>query len=137
MIIRKNSWHYIYADRGSVEYKIRFDRPIDFCSYARSVMLGLVRTLLVYGFAMVPFVILVDFGAWLLAYIVTGHNPGVGFGPVAVCGVGIFALGYLLVWAVHLAMRSMPPREPGFVATAYRSWKDKYCPIVEIEGEMK
>jgi len=135
MKIHRNSWHYIYAQRG--DWSDYWHRNADFCTYARKVLFGLTRTLLCYalaGFLISP---VADAIAWAAAFYTTGLNPGLTWGGMAlIFGTGVVCLIATfagICWLIDKYNQRLQSIEPGFVRTAYSAWKDKYCPTVEIE----
>jgi Na+/H+ antiporter NhaA len=124
--VRRTSWHYKL---------LRFfvcEIPEDFCSYWRKITgvflmcligTGLVSTMLFY-LLVVPYILAEH---WL---------DGLIFQVLVAAVVGaVVGLVYLIVLFVSWLDNYEPPQNPGLVRMKYRSWKDKYCPMVEIVNE--
>lgn len=147
--ITTKSWHYKFTSRFtemSGDYA-----PSDICGYRRKFMRAFVNMLVIY-FLIAIFVALpiVDTACWLAASISSGHfywrnlNEGT---QIWLLIVSVISMMFLVGWiyACHKerqAARRAQDRfngikpsikEPGTIAVAYRSMKEKFCVKVDFK----
>jgi hypothetical protein len=126
----------------------------DICHYTKCVLFGLLKTVLAAG-------VLLAFAAILLlviASVITGlyyfifssltisevmnHSGFIGFSgvwaSVFLLGLVILSLVYGLAWAqraISAKLHPTTPKPPGFIRSAFRSWKDKTCFKIKFTEE--
>jgi hypothetical protein len=129
-VVKHDSWHYRFLKFWDVKW---WQLPDDFCSYWRMVM---VRGLI--SFVLVSFVVAIVGG---LGYGVYSNPLGVAFGTLLLASVlatsfGVVYAGYgiykLFKKGKNKLSETVETSDNLFV-TKYKSWKDKYCPMVEYE----
>lgn len=134
--VNRDSWHYKTISmtkdpHDRIGYWRERWEPTDFCSYWRAFAFSILKIVFIVGFitAFIAFFLVV---AWTLITAMIA-NPAGGFGVI-----GFFALIFgtlygtrrLYVWN---KTRERTVREPGIIATKYKSWKESYCPMVEYD----
>ena len=165
-VVNKDSWHFKWAMYNQYIKKIKFDEfdisgyphmdfrakivydylepkhiPRDFCSYWRLVLLWpLIHVLL-----SIPAIYIIF--ATLFYSVITG-SVILSLGVIVFCAalLGIFGA---IFWMSDVAKNAMKnwwkklksdksnKSENGFVFTAYKSYKENMCPIVEYDKEIK
>jgi len=136
MIVNKRSLHYQIASLASDDFQAR-----DLCHYTRAFFLKLVFV--------IPFFIIVGlgFGMMLLDPIIsvilwlifdTGFMPF--FGEVLLIGgIALYSLVafLLIIGMVATLYRKYQPtlhqRRLGVIRQSYKAWKEKYCPLIDVE----
>lgn len=135
---KTGTWHYWLANFP--ERRIYASVGSDICAYTRAVLSGLLFVTLMtltigYLLSLFAYMILYSIGnviGWLFfGYILESTSVGVlsiVFGFV----LFVFALAYYMDKRDEIFER-LEKSEPGFIRTAYRSWKDKYCARVKFD----
>lgn len=129
MKISKEAWHFQIAKFGAED--IERYRDLDFCTYTRLVMKGaLLATFLCALITLAAWGAL-SFGMWLVISLRIFW-----FGPplpafLFLVVLGAFSLVAIIAGTFQLFGKAAAT---GPVRKAYRSWKDKYCPIVELDS---
>lgn len=137
--VSKDSWHFKVAGWGHADRSL-FWYPKDFCSYWRTVVLKLLfafilTTFVSYVFAS-PFGLLYD---WWMGNELSDDSWWSGGVAVLVIGftlaIGAGAAVVIRNLAEKSSRRRSSPKPPSLLKTKYRSWKEKYCPLVEYDTE--
>jgi hypothetical protein len=139
--VKTNSWHYKLAKFG--KYDAHYGDH-DICAYMRRVLFGLfgVIVLTVIG---ICFAGSSCFYIGLTFYALYKLIFGIALDPVDWVLIGLpTAVGIsnaipVIIRRLQRKRSYFPTPEPGFVKTAYRSWKDKYCvklKIVDDDGSV-
>ena len=157
MKINPKSWHYRLnnALHMSVVKGLHYGNTVSWCTYFWSTVGAFLKAswfslLTVVGVAMVLFLTWLVFNA--VAFLITGvlgvpvswvdYSAGVAFifmsSAVSMfVGIGIVSDGNMKVVPSYLKFKvGIEPKKgkhPSFFYTAYKSWKDKFCPLVELE----
>lgn len=134
MKLKVNSWHH----RLATEYgRGEFGSKTDFCTYARCIFVGLF-----FWFAAVMFGVLLGYflvldpAVWIAVCIANGRwMPREPQTTAALCiWGGVVGMALFLWWALH---REKSGKEvipiPQIVREAYAGWKEKYCPVVQLD----
>lgn len=147
----KNSWHYKAALLASSNH---YDIPENFCNYFWRVIFGSFLTLLLLGiFSLFTFLTVIA----PILYLVVCLQYGT-FWPPAEVVVGIVLDIIIMIGVAHFYITEniLPeykkkraakrlklmedgiypestPKEPGFIVTAWRTFKDKTCFKIEFE----
>lgn len=136
MKINRNSWHaWIinkFSDRNPWEYD-------DICSYTRVLLLSTLLMLFLFSLA-VGALFVIGGGLVGLAILVlkgSSHLSSMlgAFFAIDCIIVFIISLHFFVEWIKDVLTErkyrraANPPKvkKPGFIKTAYRAWKDKYC----------
>ena len=128
--LNKSSWHYQLATAyGSLH---KNETVTDICYYTRQVIKGV--------FLAVFITCLISVAAFCVIDMFMGIGFSIAYGamlmntPGLVVLILIFSIGALcaLALASDKVSKSNRNKEPGFVRTAYRSWKDKFCVKVKL-----
>lgn len=127
--VSTDSWHYKFLTKtGDSRYDIKYGCK-DFCSYWRKVFFRGVVTLVVVALATILT------GLYLNGLVFHTSNTLIGTGIV----LGVIASGIATLVIIDLLQDKMRERArenegkpAGLIKTKYRSFKDKYCPMVEI-----
>lgn len=128
--LNKDSWHYKLAHM--------YDKDIgygtDICAYTRTLIASfclLVFVCCIMGMLAGSFLFMI--GGWI-AYFLGYELHGAVIPFTFIYGVSAVIIG--IVWGKAFYEErqwSQPKKEPGFIRTAYHSWKDKFCMKVEFE----
>lgn len=138
-----NPEDYVVFDADHLKYELptldklvrRNKQPRDFCQYTRAIFiflpLQIIGALLIWAFPI---------GALLFYATFIFSNATASIAMVSV--IGVFAVAIALTFFVGYLMDRNAERqinspkvekEDSFVKKAYRSWKDNYCPMIELE----
>lgn len=125
--IRTNSWHYkLLQTWGTSHYEI--DRMMNFCSYWRKVVGCMIMTAIVLGF--------IALLAGLMIYaIVTAPIQSMG---ITLATIGILAACVGCTYGsikVSQSFNSAYENSDSLIMTKYRSFKEKYCPMIEVSDD--
>lgn len=156
MKINKSSWHYWLNNKMdmNIALQLKHGRTVSWCSYFWSTV-GAVAKALWFAFIAALALLITGVFIFLVANMVTFLVTGVLGYPVAwvdyemamfcvivssiltvLVGIGITSDGHMQVVPEYLKPKDNPKaikKEPSFFYTAYKSWKDKVCPLVELE----
>lgn len=142
---KQKSWHFWLANFGRTRiYRERYDDEdiqTDICSYTNAVFKGLIAFIIVACLALAGATWLVSSVLNIVGYFVLGYGlyeTTKGF--IFLVGILSVALAALLTGAgigrgIERLRDRVDNTEPGFVRTAYRSWKDKYCLKITFKAE--
>ena len=126
--LNRNSWHYRLYDK----YANNFHEPYDICGYTQGVILGAITVFFITLISIVASIAVGDFLLWSYFNLFVGsvgmETPAAIFLMFAAFGVIIFGIG---------TFQDYSKFHDNFVTSAYRSYKDKYCIKVEVEGKEK
>ena len=157
MKINPKSWHYWLNNKlsMSVVEDLRYGNTVSWCTYFWSTVGAFLKAswfslLTVVGVAIVLFLTWLVFNA--VAFLITGalgvpvswvHYPaGMSFTLISSAislfvSLGVVSEGNMKVVPSYLKFEvGIEPKngkQPSFFYTAYKSWKDKFCPLVELE----
>lgn len=156
MKLHTNSWHYRFTYNAFTRDFGWLRLPHDFCTYVRQfikvallyVVIAMAVTAAPVGFyqyfmygaidnwhvmsldGMPWFVILPVMLWWFLAVVIPP--------AIAVLTLAALIIGGVYLFLEELMPRMFPPKdnpEPSMATQAYRAWKDKYCPIIEVVND--
>lgn len=128
-----NSWHFKLAKIGGLN---AWRPQHDICSYTRHCIYGALLVLLIMassvGIAniLVHTILSVSFSLWYMENLFS--ELGI-MGSVLFCGVSITALIVYHVNRYH--EREYVCKPDGFIVSAYKSYKNKYCLKIDINFE--
>jgi hypothetical protein len=141
---KQKSWHFWLANFGHTRiYRQRWEDDIntDICSYTSAVFYGLITFLFFAIFALAGATWVVSSVLNIFSYFVFDYGlyeTTKGF----IFLVGILGLAFAALFAgvgISQGIGRLRDRvanaEPGFVGTAYRSWKDKFCLKITFKAE--
>lgn len=151
--IKKDSLHLrLYQVYGKGEMFDLKRNKMNFCQYSRGVMWGFTACLAIVacGVLVGSSLLLQGIGS-LLMWMIT-DNPliwylGGSYGEMTaifLCVFGVivaFVVAVFGIFFTHDKWKEAHPvdetvvHEPGFIVTWYKAWKEKYCPMVELEQE--
>ena len=124
--LNRNSWHY----RLYEYYANNYHEPNDICVYTQNVILGAITVFFITLVAIVASFAVGDFLLWSYFNLFVGsvgmETPAAIFLIFSAFAVIIFGIG---------TFQDYSKFHDNFVTSAYRSYKDKYCVKVEVEGE--
>lgn len=139
--VKKSSWHYKIVSMDRPDFVVE---DMNFCQYWRSVIFNI----LAYAGSSLLFIALII----LLSYSIGGLVLGVEeFGTMFVLSTLIgFATIFIISSSVYLIVEAFryfkervsnkskkthinKEKEPGLIAMRYQSWKNKFCPAIELE----
>lgn len=132
------SWHYWLATNFA-HYRPNDTGQMNICSYMRSVIGGLMAFVFVSVFCTgVAFALvsgLYHFLGYIFGYI---HRSATIYEGV---GMVLLLIGLVVVSAFYIRdtydkwqqNRRPAAKSPGFIKTAYRSWKEKTCTLIEFK----
>jgi uncharacterized membrane protein len=130
LTFKENSWHHRLAKMGGFDWSCG-----DICSYTRKVMMGALGAILVSALALillylaVHMVMGIGFSLWYGMFLFTDA----GFAGLVVVSIVSLVTGiFFLSDRLQKYNLENQYNDPGFVKTAYRSWKEKYCARIEI-----
>jgi len=119
--------------------------PRTFCDYYRLVFselcsFALLAVIITFGAIMalfpllllVPHLRVVDNDLWQGAMVFAGFDTAI----LVLLGIALAKGAYEDYRMKHPKLADLP-KEPGVLVTAYRSWKDKFCPIINYDIETK
>lgn len=155
MEIIKGSWHHRLATVYSNLSDWEIERgKINFCQYSRKVMGGAIVAMIVVILGVLigsswlqvgipTFNWLFNDMAWVWYWDPTGNGTQVPFASIliAILVLQIASVCVFLVAGSIVAYNTVFPKRmddsadqapPGFFRTWYRSWKEKFCPIVTL-----
>lgn len=128
--LNKDSWHYKLA----MQYDRHVPDNTDICSYTR--LLFAAMSLMAFAITILTLLagtILFTIGGWF-AYLFGFPLHGAVVPFTFIYGGATIVIGIVAAKAHYDEHKyDKPKKEPGFVRTAYRSWKDKFCVKVEFE----
>jgi len=144
--VKQNSWHFRLLRFYDCAIVWRSDR--DLCAYSRAVF-GVVFITAVIG-ALILMVgslaaaWICDTAQWLFSAVYTLGHPTYQMAPPGVALWVIIGASALLAgcarvarmyidWYMQRTYEQPTSKEPGFVAAAYMSFKNKFCVKVEVE----
>ena len=123
---KRDSWHHKLATIHDPYYNQDWKDETDICTYTRHVLLGFLSFLFMCGvFGLLAFFTLNSLYAvyqWVFF-----SQPMNEFAVVFLCVVGGLLTMGLLAGGTAVVREKLDSSHPGFVRTAYRSWKDKFC----------
>lgn len=129
MIFKKNSWHYWIAEHFG-----NLDRDnIDFCHYVRQVIKG--TALILFFLTAFVWIIsssvvaLLTFFSWMFGFSYRGPESLVVVGSTILISLCVS----LVLVLIGMHKKQKKETKPGFVRLAYRSFKGKFCPMVEFK----
>lgn len=135
--IKRNSWHYwLMTDIFPIS-ESTIQNSMDFCSYWRGVVFRLFGIVLAFVITNLVFLIVgvaftSDFG-WSLNLFLSWL---LGFGLISSFILALF-LVFLIVYfsleVIDYLEENKKEREPGLIRMKYLSWKEKFCPAIEVE----
>ena len=128
MKLKRNSWHYRLAERGSVDIG-HWAAQTTLCDYLSAMFWGALLTLAVSFMAFMASYLALDFAMWLTVSLKHGwfEIPMGAFLFAMFVSAGAFlAVAIGIVYLTAEAQATEPLRE------AYRGWKEKYCPVVVL-----
>lgn len=145
--INRNSWHYRLLSHYDDNIQWRLSR-IDFCAYARAIFgvtvltIALALIILVLGGCVLFW--MYDTVRWIASVIYHLGSPTYVLtdGSTATWGiVGVIVTAFAFIcscrWLINRYVdwkyNHLDGKEPGFIVTAYKSVKDKFCMKVELE----
>ncbi len=138
LTFNRNSWHYWIATKWGDLYVA--EQRSDICYYLRQVVLGIFK-MIFSGLAATLFGTMMLSGLFHFIGVLLGliHRPAVGYEVAGIAMVGaivaIVGIAWLrdkyLNWKVK--QYGTGPKAPSFIKTAYRSWKDKVCTLIEFK----
>ncbi len=144
--VKLSSWHYhIASNYGSLSQWELDNGRLDFCSYSRSVMKGLLLALLISSLITLLLIPITFVLSWLAVSLVTStwvtpNSDDMGFwiGTVELVIMGLLTLltfGFLAHEKLKENNIRLFPKvsPPGFIVQAYDGFKNKYCIRVEVE----
>lgn len=136
--IKEGSWHYILATKYSTFYP--HDEEMNLCAYVKYVLRGLCMALfatVVFGAFSVGVELLIISG---LVWAKTGVFLLDGGQIIIIAMIGAIALMSICVFLSHFIIKAWETvayqaavREPGFISTAWKNFKDKTCAKIEID----
>jgi hypothetical protein len=137
--VNRNSWHYRFQDTMEVDPHWR----TNFCSYWR----GLVIAFVLAGFTTALIVACIGLAAVAASLVgsliiaIWNHQFAFSFwGSIlgGFIGLAVIAACVGFWWLIKIRLNkrtesgNVSERQPGVIATKYRSWKDKVCYKVEF-----
>ena len=128
--LKTKSWHYRLATAyGSLS---TYAETTDICDYTRQVLKGVFIAVFMTAIISVAALCVIDMLMGIgfsIAYGVMLMNP-----PGLIALILIIALGIIfsIAFAADKMNETVRNTQPGFVRTAYRSWKDKFCVKVKL-----
>ena len=141
-LYNKDSWHYRLAKTYGLNDDLRWGYPTDICEYTRSIMLGmLVVVCLAIGPGILIGSIVDSILYWTFSAIVGSMiEPNI----FAVLGTAVFFLSSIVGACYGLdnlikllskkhSKKIMKHKEPSFIVSAYRAFKEKYCFEIEFK----
>ena len=148
LVFDRTSWHFWIANFGHKRVRPeKWDDNIqtDICTYTRAVFWGLINfTLVALLFSTLGGLVLFSIGN-LIGYFLFDYGlyeiTKAVMATIAIVAGAIGALvGFCAIVAAYktsigYVSDKMADAKPGFVKNAYRSWKDKYCVKITINGE--
>lgn len=134
----KNSWHYKLADMGG--YDSSSSR--DICTYTRRILLGAMLFAFVsciglfLTYVIINMLFAVGFSLWYGMWIISD----IGFAGWLLTFIGAAAFGIVRTFEAIGRWRAKrreekynrEPEPDGYVLSAYKGWKDKYCAKLEF-----
>lgn len=150
-VIKRDSWHFKFlrwakdAKKKPNSFEERL--PRDFCSYWNSIigymimtvvaslMLGVfvISVLMITVFLALVVYTMLNYIAVVLGATGTTHIALYSFGILFFCIGAFFAAKKLILKARDNYLHE--EKTPGLIKTKYRSWREKYCPMIEYEKE--
>jgi hypothetical protein len=151
--VNKSSWHYKwlllyrqlnndpdffeYEDTGfeRMEHRRKWEAPRDFCSYWRAVMVWPALRIGLNALLMTPLL----FALWFfsLSGLTGAGTLAIIIGVImAVVVVGAYVVSFIKK-QISEKVEEITSDKDSLVAHAYDSYKEKYCSLVEYEGEVK
>lgn len=132
-IVNKNSFHYKFNKFIKTTFKgvpsrvFEYCLPADFCSYWRMTAFNVLFTLLVsMFFGMIGIIIGHQF-------IVDPIGASLAFASVIVV-IAIFCGTIMGIYYIKDYTKNKLQNKPdGIIRTKYKSWKSKYCPMIEYK----
>jgi uncharacterized membrane protein len=141
---KQKSWHFWLANFGRTRiYRQRWEDDIntDICSYTSAVFKGLITFVIVACLALAGVTLVVSSVLNIVGYFVFDYGlyeTTKGF----IFFMAILTLALAVLFAVvgiGRGIENLRDRvdntEPGFVRTAYRSWKDRFCLKITFKAE--
>ena len=124
--LNRNSWHYRLYEC----YANKYFEPNDICVYTKNVILGAITVFFITAIAVVASIAVGDFLLWSYFNLFVGsvdmETPAAIFLMFAAFAILIFGID---------TFQDYSKFHDNFVTSAYRSYKDKYCVKVEVEGK--
>ena len=139
IVIDTKSWHYRLVSNMSADAPAQ-----DICGYSKQVLLALLMLFVCMVFAYLLLFIVADFIAAVTATVVHWITSGNfvftgGIGLLAVClltVIGVPTALFILVKNRMDCQRYDPNYKPGFVMSAWQSFRGRYCvPVQYNDGD--
>jgi len=140
MKVNKNSWHARIVHFPMIQFDDTFDKCRDFCDYTRWFLWKLL--------VVIPLICLFIGGilgmyvGGLIGFLNTGDYIfdsalGIINFIVSIVVVAVFTIikGYQVIANYQTKQQNNPTKEPGFIATWYSKWKDKFCPAIRYDND--
>ena len=123
--VYKDSWHYKLITKADP-----YDLPKDFCAYWRKVVL--LCTGLALGISLASIILFTAFYALVV-------DPIAVIATILIITL-IYTAGSIVSRIIlyfsdnkKVTTKINSPKQPSLLMVKYRSWKQKYCPMVEYE----
>lgn len=135
-VVDAKSWHYRFISAIVSDYRLKYRMPEDFCSYWRLFMTACLKV------AFIGSVILAIVGG-LIVFPIYSVIQG-DFFPIAFLGLvvvmGALVAGFVFILEKVEELRTnnrwgtKPQKQPGLIATRYKTWKERHCIKVEYKN---
>jgi len=150
--ISHNSWHFKLIKWSKLspwtnfgDYATRFDiemfykyLPEDFCTYWKMFLFGILKILFHTALA-VGIITLIGF-TFFVSISTLINDPVsffIGLGIITVPLGFLMFVAFLINYIDRTRGRNMKFKEDGLIVTRYKSFKEKYCPMVQYDEKIE
>lgn len=141
VILNRNSYHFLLAQRGGFCEHMHQHYGTNFCDYTQTVLKGAFSSFLVLA--------LISFAALCAIQVLLGIGFSIYYGMFIFSHFALFVLtvviglSILIVGAYgihcykeHLRKKSQDQKSDNFISKAYHSWQNKYCVQLEFSDQV-
>lgn len=155
-VINTNSHSYKFLNKVSKKFEYNCSRPRTFCQYYLTLLFNIIKVFFIYfilgtmTYPIMDNVVHLIYGKYFFSYDVDLPNllNAIGFFVLFTCTIvlGVFIIVKIIEGISDLYYYVYKPRKErhlnhenvkkdGFLITAYKSYKEKYCPLVVYDDE--
>lgn len=128
--LKTKSWHYRLA--SSYGTLSKYDDVTDICYYTRQVIKGFFLAVFMTAILSIVGICVIDMFMGIgfsIAYgVMLMQIPGL----IAISMISVISILFAFAFTADKVHEYNRNKQPGFVGTAYRSWKDKFCVKVKL-----